>query len=105
MNGYSDVTGETVNYFYMFDLKTALSYFPFLKFATKYSFTFGRFVVYPIVVSIVYFGFFGLTLLFYAFVRALYKFEDDHLALRVSSIDLYEKITGKKSRRPRDYID
>ena len=105
MNGYSDVTGETVNYFYMFDLKTALDYFPFLKFATEHFFTFGRFVVYPIVVSIVYFGFFGLTLLFYAFVRALYKFEDDHLALRVSSIDLYEKITGKKSRRPRDYID
>ena len=105
LNGYADVTGETVNYFYMFDLETAFDYFPFLTFTEDYFFTIGRFTVYPIVVSIVYVGFFSLCLLFYLFVRVLYKFEDDHLALRLSGIELYEKITGKTSRRPKHFVD
>lgn len=105
LNGYSDQTGETVNYFYMFDLKIAFDYFPFLTFTEDYFFTIGRFIVYPLVVGIVYVGFFGLCLLFYLAVRIFYRFEDDHLALRRSSIDLYEKVTGKTSRRPKHFID
>ena len=105
LNGYSDITGELVNYFYMFDLEIAFDYFPFLTFTGDYSFDIGRFTVYPLVVAFTYLGFFLLCMLYYLFVRLLYKFEDDHLALRASGIDLYEKITGKTSRRPKQYID
>lgn len=105
LNGYADVTGERVNYFYMFDLDLAMKYFPIFTFSTNYFFTFGRFVVYPIVVSIVYVGFLGLCLLFYTAVRLLYRFEDDHLALRASGIELFEKITKKPSRRPKQFVD
>ncbi len=105
LNGYSDVTHETVNYFFMFDQEMAFDYFPFITFAGEYSFQIGRFVVYPILISLVYFGFFALCLLFYLFVQFCYKLDDDHLVLRLSSIMLYEKITGKKSRRPKNFID
>ena len=105
LNGYADVTGQTVNYFFMFDLKMAFDYFPFLKFTENYHLTFGRFEAYPLVVSIIYVGFSILNGLFYLLVRALYKFEDDHLDLRRSRIDLYEKITGKVSRSPKNFID
>lgn len=103
INGYQDKTGQLVNYFYMFDLETAFDYFPFLTFAGNYYFTLGRFTVYPIVVSVVYVGFFALCLLFYMVVRFAYKLEDDHLALRRSGIDLYEKLTGRTSHRPKTF--
>ncbi len=105
LNGYSDVTGQTVNYFYMFDHEIAFDYFPFMEFAEDYYFRIGRFIVYPIIILTVYFGFFLLCLLFYLLVKFFYKLEDDHLALRGSSIDLYEKITGKTSIRPKNFID
>ncbi len=106
INGLNPLTsGVTVNYFYMFDLETAFDYFPFLTFTENYYLTFGPFTVYPIVISIVYVGFFMLCLLFYLLVRFFYKLEDDHLALRRSGIDLYEKITGRVSRRPKEFID
>ena len=105
LNGYSDVTGETVNYFFMFDRKMAFDYAPFMKFAEDYHYVFGRFEVYPILVGTIYLAFIALSLLFYLAIRFAYKLEDDHLALRGSSIDLYEKITGKTSRRPKHFID
>ncbi len=105
LNGYSDVTGETVNYFYMFDHDIAFDYFPFMEFAEDYYITLGRFTVYPIIILTVYFGFSLLCLAFYVLVRFFYTLEDDHLALRGSSIDLYEKVTGKTSRRPKSFID
>jgi hypothetical protein len=105
LNGYSDVTGETVNYFYMFDLDIAYSYFPFLTFTENYFFELGRFTVYPLVVLILYFGFGAISLLFYMLVRYLYRIDDDHLELRRSSIELYERLTGKRSRRPKEFID
>lgn len=104
-NGYSDITGQKVNYFYMFDHEIAFDYFPFLTRTADIYITFGRFTVYPIVVSIVYVGFIVLCLLFYLLVRFFYKLEDDHLQLRGSGIDLYEKITGKTSRRPKHFVD
>lgn len=94
-----------VNYFYMFDHKLAFSYFPFLTFTAKYSFTVGSFTVYPLVVSIVYLGFSFLVFLFYLAVRLFYKLEDDHLALRRSGIELHEKLFRKPSRRPKHFID
>ena len=105
LNGYSDVTGETVNYFFMFDLEMAFDYFPFLTFAGDYPVRFGRFEFYPIVVGIIYVAFSLVCYLFYLLVRFCYKLEDDHLALRGSAIDLYEKITHKESRRPKHFID
>lgn len=105
INGYRGGDTPAVNYFYMFDLDIAFRYFPFLTFAENYYFTFGRFIVYPIIVSVVYVGFFLLCLLFYMVVRWAYRLEDDHLALRRSGIDLYEKLSGRASRRPKSFVD
>ena len=103
INGYSDVLHTKVNYFFMFDLKKAFSYFPFLSFSENYMIKFGRFEIYPIVVSVIYVGFSALYLLFYFLTKFLYRYEDDRLNLRKSAIDLYEKITHKKSHRPLDF--
>ena len=105
LNGYSDITKETVNYFYMFDFEIATDFFPFLEFARHYVIKFGRFSFNPIIVGIIYVMFSLLCLLFFLLVRFFYKMEDDHLALRGSSIDLYEKITHKTSRRPKQFIE
>ena len=105
LNGYADETGTTVNYFYMFDLKTAFEYVPYVTFTKYVHFTFGRFEVYPLLILIVYFAYLALCLAFYFVVKLLYKIEDDHLQLRLSSIDLYEKISGKVSKRPKEFID
>ena len=105
LNGYSDVTGETVNYFYMFDMETALDFFPFLTFAENTVWELGRFSCYPIIVGLIYVLFSLLCFVFYLFINFCYKLEDDHLALRGSSIDLYEKLSGKTSRRPKAFIE
>ena len=105
LNGYSDITHETVNYFYMFDLDIAFDYFPMFTFTEDYFFTIGRFTVYPLIVGIIFLGYSLLCFIYYLIVRILYRFEDDHLALRRSGIDLFEKITGKVSRRPKEFID
>ena len=105
LNGYSDVTGERVNYFFMFDLEMAFDYAPFLTFTENYHYTFGRFEVYPLVVAIIYVAFSLLCCLFYLLIRFCYKLEDDHLELRRSGIDLYEKITKRTSKRPKKFIE
>ena len=105
LNGISDITGETVNYFYMFDIEVALDFFPFLTFAKDSVVRFGPFEFYPIIVGLIYVLFSLLCFLFYLLIRFCYKLEDDHLALRGSSIDLYEKITHKVSRRPKQFVE
>ena len=105
LNGYSDITGERVNYFFMFDLEMAFDYAPFLTFTENYHYTFGRFEVYPLIVMIIYVAFSILCCLFYLLIKFCYKMEDDHLELRRSGIDLYEKITKKTSRRPKQFIE
>ena len=105
LNGHAETNAERVNFFYLFDLKMAFDYFPFLTFAGEYRLAFGRYEVYPVVISIVYVGFQILCVLFYALVKLLYKMEDDHLQLRLSSITLYEELTGRKSVRPKYFID
>lgn len=105
LNGFSAETGFKVNYFYIFDLKKAFDYFPFLRFTQNIYIRAGRFIVYPLFQLIIYLGFFGICLLFYWLVQSLYKMTDDHLQLRLSRIDLYEKITKKKSKAPRDFVD
>ena len=97
-----------VNWFYMFNFKIAFEeYFPFLQFIKNYRFVFGdgKFVVYPLVYLIVHAGFSALCMLFFLLSRVFYKMEDDWLELRVSALDLYEKITKKKSKFTRYYID
>ena len=105
LNGHAETSAQRVNFFYLFDLKMAFDYFPFLTFAGEYRLEFGRYEVYPIVVSVVYIGFQLLCVLFYALVKLFYKMEDDHLQLRLSSITLYEELTGRKSLRPKYFID
>ena len=105
LNGYSDVTGVKVNYFFLFDMKKMYGWLPFLKFTENFNISLGRFTIYPIYVSIIYFGFSFLCILFYWFIIKVYEYVDDHHELRKSRIDLYEKITGKKSKSPVDYVD
>ena len=106
LNGYASVTKERVNFFFMFDKSQAFEYFPMFSFAGETRIAFGRFEIYPILVGIIYFGFLLLCFLFYLLVKkVLYKMEDDHLQLRLSAIELYEKTTGKPSRRPKEFID
>ena len=87
----------------MFDLDKALKYAPMLTFAKDIYFRFGRFIVYPVVVTVIYVGFSLLYLLFYKFTKWLYRFEDEQIELRKSAIDLYEKVTKRKSNVPRDF--
>lgn len=105
LNGYSDVTGFEVNYFFLFDIEKAIEYFPFLRFASNVYFEFGRFGFYPIFISIMYTAFLSMCLVFYRAVQYFYEIEDDHLELRDSAIELYEKISGKKSKAPRNFVD
>jgi uncharacterized membrane protein YwaF len=105
LNGHTDKIGYKVNYFYMFDLNMAFEYFPFLTFTGQYHYEFGRYEIYPLVISAVYLGFTLLWVLFYLLVKKLYELEDDRLNLRLSSITLYEELTGKQSRRPKYFID
>ena len=105
INGYADVTGVKVNYFFMFDIKKALSYVPFLTFAKDYMWNFGRFEMCPIIVGAIYVAFTLFYILFFALTKYLYKYEDDKIELRKSAIDLYEKRTKKKSSLPRDFHD
>lgn len=100
LNGYSDVTGETVNYFYLFDFKIAFDYFPFLRFVEDFSFEYGRFVFYPLVFAIVYVGYSLLCFIFFLFMRWLYKYEDKVIELHYSAVDLWKKLTGKKDTTP-----
>ena len=104
INGYSEYFGR-VNYFYLFDLEMAYEYFPFLLFTKYIKIEFLNFEIYPIVILIVYVAYLLFCLIYYVAIQYLYKLEDDHLNLRLSEIDLYEKLTGKKSRRPKHYID
>lgn len=105
LNGHIKSSLEKVNYFYMFNLDFALGKAPFLTFTKHFVWNFGPYVVYPLIVSIIYVGFYILCVCFYFAVKYLYKIEDDHLKLRLSSIALYEEITGKTSKRPKSYVD
>lgn len=105
INGHATNEADKVNYFYMFDLKVAFEYVPFVTFTKNVHWTFGVYEVYPLLITIVYVAYLILCLAFFFVVKLLYKIEDDHLQLRLSSIDLYEKISGKKSKRPKEFID
>lgn len=105
LNGYSDVTGVRVNYFFLFNTDTVFKRLPFLKFTESLTIYLGRFTINPIYVSIIYGGFLFLCVLFYWLVIKLYDYVDDHYELRKSKIELYEKITGKKYKGPVEYID
>ena len=104
INGYSGNGAKpTVNYFFLFDMEKMYGWLPFLKTTEKFALIFGKIKFYPIYVSLIYCGFLFLCVLFYWFVIKLYDYMDDHYELRKSRIDLYEKITGKKSKAPVDY--
>ncbi len=105
LNGYSDVTGFEVNYFFLFDLEKAFAQFPFFTFTERVHWQFGRFEVYPVFVFCIYVIFQLLCVCFYHAVCYFYKLEDDHLALRRSAIEMRERRTGKPSRAPKEFVD
>jgi len=105
LNGYSDVTGTTVNFFYIFDLKKAFGYFPFLSFTRNYRIAFGRFELYPVLHLIIFCGYYGICTLFYFISQKIFAAADDHRVLRKSLIDIYERRTGKKCNLPLEYKD
>lgn len=105
LNGFADDAGYgTVNYFYIFDLEKAFGYFPFLSFTQHIHIElFGIFDIWPVFQLAVYGGFLLLCVLFYFLVLKFYDILDDHFELRKARIDLYEKLTGKKSKAKREY--
>lgn len=105
LNGFSQQIGQAVNYFYIFDLEKAFGYFSFLRWSGDIVLRMGPFVLYPVFQLAIYLGFQFLVWLFYLLVQKMFKVADDKLALRKSRIDLYEKITRKKSKAPIDFID
>ena len=100
---------DKVNYFYMLDRDFLFGrengIIKPLNFLQNWCVEIGGLEFYPLIPLVVYLGFTFGCFLFYLLVRYLYKFEDDHLDLRRSSIDLYERISKKKSKRPKDFID
>ena len=106
LNGFAEQGGYgKVNFFYIFDLEKAFGYFPFISFTQNVHWQIGRFEMWPIFQLIIYAGFLALCIGFYFFMMKFYEFLDDHFELRKAKIDLYEKITGKKSKAQRDYND
>ncbi len=97
-----------INWFYMFNFKLAFEdYFPFLKFVEKYYFVLGdgKYIVYPLVYVVVYVGFSALCMLFFLLAKMFGRFEKDWLEMHASAVDMYEKITKKKYKFPKHYID
>ncbi len=105
INGFSAELGDEVNFFFMFSIEKATEFVPFLKFAEDLPVVIGRFSFYPILVALIYFGFSVLYLAWYFLIPKVYAINEDHQAMRRARIDLYEKITGKKSRAIREYED
>ncbi len=105
MNGYTDVLGTKVNYFYMFDLDKALSYLPFLGFLRLSVLQVGRFTLYPLFQGLLFTVFLSLCMGFYALVQRFYEVADDHARLRLARIELYQKLTGRESASPTGYAD
>lgn len=74
LNGLDPTPGYyPVNCFYMFDLKRALQFVPFVGFVGNVHWEFGGFDMYPILVGIIYVVFVGLNMLFFGFTQGLYK--------------------------------
>ena len=81
INGYYDVIGHIVgvkplNFFYMQSPEVAVSYLPFATFVGLIEWKFGRFVIYPLLVLVVYFAFVALFLLFFLAMKLGYKIKD-----------------------------
>lgn len=76
INGYADVIGHSINFFYMLDVNIALEYLPFATFVDLVEWKFGRFVVYPLLVLAVYFLFGALCLIFFLAMLLAYKVKD-----------------------------
>ena len=53
--------------------------------------------------AIIFVSFLALCLVWYWATQKLFAINDDRFELRKARIDLYEKITGKKSKSLREY--
>ncbi len=76
INGFSDIIGYKINFFYMLDVEVAVDYLPFAGFVGALEWQLGRFTVYPILVVVVYFAFVALCLLFFLATMLMYKLKD-----------------------------
>jgi uncharacterized membrane protein YwaF len=96
--------GFILNYFYIFNIDKAMEYAPFLWFLTRLpSVTIQYFTFNIGLIFFIYFGFFILVLLFYWLLQMFYNMADDAFELRRSRIDIWERLTGKKSKLPLEY--
>ena len=71
----------------------------------KFPIVINGFEIYPLLMIIIFVSFLTLCFVWYWFIFKIYAVNDDHFELRKARIELYEKITGKKSKSPRDYQD
>ncbi len=99
LNGYSDSTGSTVNFFYIFDLDMILSIFPFLSWTSAIHLTWGRFELYPVFQLAIFLGFLMFCVLFYFVILQFYKLADDRDELRAVALNLRQiKVQTKKTK-------
>lgn len=105
LNGFEDITGYRVNYFFLFETDKAIDVFPFMSFCQNYVWHIGRFTFYPVMQITMYLGFQFFCLLLYLLFKVLYNKIDDDIKMRASRIALMEKLTGKKRNRKIDLID
>ena len=103
LNAYATNQFNRVNYFYLFDLDKAKSYVSFIKFVDKFPIVINGFTFYPLLMAIIFVSFLALCLVWYWATQKLFAINDDRFELRKARIDLYEKITGKKSKSLREY--
>lgn len=76
LNGISDITGRTVNYFFLFDADTALGFFPFMEFIRPFVFKIGKFTFYPGLQITVYIGFQMFCMLYFGVLQLVSKLHD-----------------------------
>lgn len=105
INAYAANVATRVNYFYIFDLKKAMSYVPFIKIVDILPITINGYTFYPLLMVVIFVGFLLLCFIWYWATKKLFVMNDDHFELRKARIDLYEKITGKQSKALREYPD
>lgn len=78
INGYKEVTGATVNFFFLFNINKLSGWLPFMKNTEKFVITIGRFEIYPVFQMIIFIGYLGVCLMFYQIVTLVYKLKDHY---------------------------
>ena len=98
INAFSNNGGYEVNYFYMLDYNTAISYVPFAAFTGAITVNIGSVTVYPLLVALVYVVFVAICTLYYLLNRGIYKIIDIN-KIKAAGIGLATKDATESLKR------